>query len=171
MRSKLHICLALEFNLKYSIELVKGIPENELVDRIGPGLENHAIFTLGHLVTALGLTIKYLGHTYDIPENWDEVFRRKGPGDPRLPEFDSLKYPSLSSILQVLEEKTNELIILIKNLPDSELEKEVKWRFSEHFPSVYDLISFMCVQHSSMHLGQLAAWRRAKGYDSALAKL
>lgn len=162
---------SLRFNLKYAEELIRDIPENILSENAGPGLENHAIFTLGHLVTALGLTIKYLNGTYDISPEWDDLFRRKGPGDPRLPESDLQKYPTSSELLKVLTDKTNQLNLLIEHLPDEELKKPVVWRFASHFPTLGDLLSFMIVSHTSMHLGQLAAWRRAKGFSSALAKL
>ena len=52
-----------------------------------------------------------------------------------------------------------------------ELDKKVKWRFSEYMPTMLDLITFMCINHEAMHLSQLAAWRRAMGLPSALASL
>ncbi len=162
---------ALEFNLKYATELIHGIPEKVLFEDAGPGLENHPGFTLGHLVTALGLTIKYLGHPYDVSEEWDQLFRRKGPGDPTLPYSEHSNYPSSMEIMLELQKKTMKLISLINSLHEEEFEKEVTWRFSSYFPTLLDLLMFMCIQHSSMHMGQLAAWRRAKGYESALKKL
>jgi hypothetical protein len=166
-----HICRSLQFNLNYALELIRDIPEGELLKSAGPGLENHAIFTLGHLLTALGLTIKYLGHPYDVPDEWDELFRRKGPGDPRLPERDVQRYPELSALVRSLKEKTHLLSSLINELSEEELKKEVTWRYAERYPYLYDLLAFMCIEHYAMHLGQLAGWRRAKGYDSALQKL
>ncbi len=162
---------SLEFNLKYAIELVHGIPEKELFDDGGPGLENHPGFTLGHLVTALGLTIKYLGHPYEVSAEWDQLFRRKGPGDPTLPSSDYSSYPTSTEIMLELQDKTIKLIGHINCLDEEEFGKEVTWRYSSYFPTLLDLLMFMCIQHSSMHLGQLAAWRRSKGYDSALKKL
>ena len=162
---------ALEFNFRYTEELVSDIPEEVLFEGAGPGLENHAGFTLGHLVTALSLSIKYLGHDYDVSEEWDLLFRRKGPGDPSLPISDASKYPSSKIILLELQRKTLTLISLINALEEHEFEKEFTWRFNEYFPTLLDLLSFMCIEHYAMHLGQLAAWRRAKGYDSALKKL
>lgn len=60
---------------------------------------------------------------------------------------------------------------LIKDLPEHRLQEKTDWRFSNYFPKLGDLIMFMCVTHESMHLGQLAGWRRVLGYDSALGKL
>ncbi len=162
---------ALEFNLKYAEELVCDIPEELRFETGGRGLENHAGFTLGHLVTALSLTCKYLGEGYDVSEEWDQLFRRKGPGDPTLPESEILKYPASEKIIAELRTKTLKLIKFINAMDEQEFGKQVSWRFNEYFPTMLDLLTFMCIEHSAMHLGQLAAWRRAKGYDSALKKL
>ncbi|HNQ61772.1 MAG TPA: DinB family protein [Bacteroidia bacterium] len=166
-----HIIRSLLFNLKYIQELLKGIPEEQLADSGGPGLENHPMFTTGHILSALSLTIKYLGRPYDFPEDWEKLFRRKGPGDPALPLNNIEQYPPINELMQLLGKKTNTLVELVSSLSDEELDREVSWRFKEHFPTQGDLIAFMCVEHSSMHLAQLSAWRRSKGFNSALEKL
>jgi hypothetical protein len=56
-------------------------------------------------------------------------------------------------------------------LPDVAFGRPVEWRFDNYYPSLADYLYFMCVTHEAMHLGQLAAWRRAAGLDSALARL
>lgn len=162
---------SLDFNIKYAVELIRDIPEHLIHQGAGPGLENHPSFTLGHLVTALGLMIKYLGKDYEVPQGWDELFRRNGPGDPRLPETDGSKYPEISETMNLLRAKTEELKSLIASMSYEDLTKEVSWRFSAHFSTLADLLYFMCIQHSAMHLGQLAAWRRALGFSSALKNL
>ena len=166
-----HIIRSLSFNLQYTRELLAGIPEEVLADSGGPGLENHALFTAGHILSALSLTVKYLGHPYDMPENWESLFRRTGPGDPALPVNDLGLYPPIHEVMSQLDEKTNVLIELLSKLSDEELEKEVSWRFKEYLPRLGDLVAFMCIQHSSMHLAQLSAWRRSKGFDSALKNM
>ncbi|TAH43002.1 MAG: DinB family protein [Bacteroidetes bacterium] len=168
---KAALAKSLEFNLEYAAELIRDIPESVLFEDAGKGLENHAGFTLGHLVSALGLTIKYLGHPYELSEEWDQLFRRKGLGDPTLPSLELSKYPGSEVIMQELQIMTKKLISLIDSLQEAEFSKKVTWRFGSHFPTLLDLLLFMCIEHSSMHLGQLAAWRRAKGYGSALEKL
>ena len=91
------------FNLKYAKDLVSDVPDEQLYHSPGPGLENHPNFTLGHLVTGSALIAKYLGGTYDIPEGWDELFRRTGPGDPRLPVSKSPGLPAKETLLNELE--------------------------------------------------------------------
>ena len=55
----------------------------------GVGFENHPAFTLGHLISAAALTSKYLGGPYEFKPEWEELFKRKGPGDPRKPETNA----------------------------------------------------------------------------------
>lgn len=159
------------FNLRYALILVEDI-DNEIMSKTPcKGLENHASFTLGHLVSASALISKYLNGPYDINPEWEELFRRKGPGDPKLPETDSSLYPHKNELLDGLTEQHKIVEELIIDLEEEGFHEQTKWRFDKYFPKMGDLLYFMCVTHESMHLGQLAAWRRGMGFDSALGKL
>lgn len=159
------------FNLKYANKLVVDIDDDSMTKVPCRGYENHAAFTLGHLASGSALMSKYLGGSYEFSPEWEDLFRRKGPGDPRLPETDLTLFPTKIELLADLQ-KQHELVEgLLSDLHEDRLEEKTDWRFSDHFPTLGDLILFMCVTHESMHLGQLAGWRRALGYDSALAKL
>ena len=162
---------AYRFNLKYAFELVEGVDEQLMTKSPGKGLENHAAFTLGHLISAAALTSKYLGGPYEFDPEWESLFKRKGPGDPRMPETNVKVYPSKDQLLTELTRQHNLVEDLIVKLEESRLKEPAKWRFSEHMPLLEDLLHFMCITHESMHLGQLAGWRRAMGLPSALAKL
>lgn len=162
---------AYRFNLKYAQELVSDIDEKLMTKSGGNGLENHPAFTLGHLVTAAALTSKYLGGPYKLPGGWEELFRRKGPGDPRRPSVDSTLYPTKQKLLAELHRQHDLVEKLMTELDDIQLNLPVKWRFHHHLGTMADLLIFMCITHESMHLGQLAAWRRFMGVESALARL
>lgn len=159
------------FNLAYAEDLVVDVPDNLLFHSPGPGLENHPGFTLGHLVTGSGLTARYLGGAYDIPDGWDERFRRKGPGDPRRPESDPIDAPSKDSLLAELKRQHGIVEELIVALDPSRFEEPCEWRLDGYFPTVGDMLSFMCVTHEAMHLAQVAAWRRAMNLESSLGRL
>jgi hypothetical protein len=88
-----------------------------------------------------------------------------------LPDVDVLKYPSKESLLKVLNEKHEEVKTMLSGSTESGLSSPVQWRFSSFMPNLKDLIIFMCISHESMHLGQLAAWRRAMGLGSALSTI
>lgn len=158
-------------NLAYANELVKGVNAEHFAYSPGPGLENHPAWTLGHLVVASALTAEYLQGDYNVPSDWDELFRRTGPGDPIRPEEDSSKYPICADLLLALDEQHNYVEHLLLEASDTFLAEEKKWRFAPYMSSRLGVVTFMCLMHESMHLSQLAAWRRAMNLDSAFGKL
>lgn len=159
------------FNLKYAERLVEDITEELMTKVPAKGFENHASFTLGHLISASALTSKYLDGPYEMKPSWEKLFKRKGPGDPTLPDADSELYPGKEELLTVLKKQHNIVENIIEDLGEIKFSEQCNWRFKTHFPTLGDLLFFMCITHESMHLGQLAGWRRALGYSSALEKL
>jgi len=168
---KTHLLNTYAFNLRYANVLVEDLEEALMTQSPTKGLENHPAFTIGHLVSAAALTSKYLGGPYDLPPDWENLFRRQGPGDPRLPELDSSLYPEKEDLLKALADHHERVEKLILNLEEEAFMKPTKWRYTEHLPTMGGLLFFMCITHESMHLGQLAGWRRAMELPSALAKL
>lgn len=160
-----------QFNLKFAERLVIDIPQDLMSKSAGNGLENHPSFTLGHLVTASAMTTEDLGGTYEVPDGWKDLFQRNGPGDPRKPELNELLYPDKKLLLLELKFQHEKVVAALNNASDDFLLNDCKWRFDQFFPTVLDLVTFMCVSHESMHLSQLSAWRRAMGFSSALAAL
>jgi len=159
------------FNLEYARNLVSDIREDVLYRSIDKGLDNHPAFTLGHLCVASALIAQELGAPYDIPARWDEFFRRRGPGDPRTPGAHEDGMPSKSELLSEFKRQHERVAALTAQLSSEALSRPVAWRFDDRFPALCDYLAFMCVTHEAMHLGQLAAWRRAAGMESALARL
>ncbi len=166
-----HLHRAYAFNLEYARELTRDLTTEQMYLTHGAGLENHPAFTLGHLVIASALVVKTLGGKYDVPEGWDDYFRRKGPGDSRVPQPFEPDMPDKDSLLNELRQKHVNVERATIALSNELFSEEIEWRFSDHFPSLFDYLTFMCVTHEAMHLGQVAAWRRATGLDSSLARL
>jgi hypothetical protein len=160
-----------DFNLKYAAELVSDIKEEDMYRSLGPGLENHPAFTLGHLATGSALMAECLGRESYIPTVWTALFQRKGPGDPTLPLERTKDSPSKQELVKELSKQHEVVKEALLALPDEKLSESVDWRFSNHFGSLLDLTAFMCMTHEAMHLGQLAAWRRAAKLTSALARM
>lgn len=155
----------------YAYQLLADVGEDLMCKSGGKGLENHPAFTIGHLITGTALMSKYLSGVYEISPEWDAIFRRKGPGDPRLPVTDESLYPGKEVLLNALNQQHEQLELLIADLKEENFREQINWRFDNHMPTLGDLLFFMCVTHEAMHLGQLAVWRRAVGLPSALAKL
>lgn len=168
---KIHLIKQLEFNFVYALDLLSDIEEGLMSFTPSKGLENHPSFTIGHLITAYGLTTKFLGGEYTVYPDWDEIFRRKGPGDPRLPTADQKLYPSKSELIEALKNQHEILLKHINKTSSQKLEEDVSWRFSKYFPNTIDFLYFMCITHYAMHISQIAAWRRAMDLPSSLARL
>ena len=166
-----HLINQLNFNYTYLLNLVSDIEEEAMTHTPNKGLENHPTFTIGHIITAYGLTIKKLGGKYNIKKEWDEIFRRNGPGDPRLPIKEKDRYPTKEVLLLELKNQHETMLNYLNKTTNEKLNEEVTWRFSNHFPKTIDFLYFMLVTHYSMHISQLAAWRRAMNLPSSLARL
>jgi hypothetical protein len=162
---------AYSFHLRYARELVRDISRQPMYESQGPGLENHPAFSIGHLVIASALVAEQLGTAYNVPAGWDELFRRTGPGDSRLPVQYREGLPTKEELLSELGHKHAVVEQMLGGLPVECLAVPVQWRFDRYFPSLADYLTFMCVTHEAMHLGQIAAWRRAVELSSALASV
>jgi uncharacterized damage-inducible protein DinB len=161
----------LDFNLAYAKKSVEDIPEAQMAVKPSAGLDNHPAFTLGHLATAYANLMNNLTGEYILADGFKEIFLRSGPGDPALPNPDAAAYPSKEKMLAEMDHQHQRLINYLLRMDEKKLKENFEWRFSSFFPTYLDRIMFLCVNHYAMHLGQLAAWRRAMGFPSALAAL
>lgn len=160
-----------DFNLAYARVLVEDVEPGQMTHIPSNGLVNHPAFTLGHLVSGSALLVEDLGGVFKMPQGWDDLFLRKGPGDPRYPDPDASKYPSREDLIQELAHQHEEVKTRMRNVSQEDWAAPFKWRFSSFMPTLFDMVAFMCINHEAMHLGQLAAWRREMGMPSALATL
>lgn len=165
------------WNLSYAKALVEDLSSDQETESLGPGLENHPAWTIGHLVTGSDILAVDLGQKSDLPAGWRDLFQRRGPGDSRLPDTDPDVYPPMEALIAELGRQHARVdrawrAKLATEGPDnSELETPFEWRFGDALPTLGDVTLFLAVSHEAMHLGQLAAWRRAEGLPSALATL
>lgn len=160
-----------DFNLAYAKALVHDLSDIQMTIVPSNGLENHPAFTLGHLISGSALLAEDLEAKFEMPDKWKDLFLRKGPGDTRKPDLDIKKYPAKQLLLKELEVQHIKVKDLLNSKDKNELNKPFEWRFGNYMPTLIDTIVFMCINHEAMHLGQLAAWRRAIGLPSALATL
>lgn len=165
------------WNLEYARALVADLTDAQCTEPGGPGLENHPAWTIGHLVTGADILAEDLGLERDLPEGWSELFERRGPGDPRLPTADPGAYPPMAELLTELERQHRRVArIWRKKLSGADgeeprLSDPLVWRYGQALPALGDAALFLAISHEAMHLGQLAAWRRARGLPSAMAAL
>jgi hypothetical protein len=166
-----HIISQYDFNFQWAHKLVEDLDDDQMTFTPHKGFENHPAFTLGHLVTGSALMAEDLGGIREIPRGWDKLFLRKGPGDPRLPTLERQTFPKKNLLLEELERQHEIVKRLLLTSDENKLNEKTQWRFDRYFPTLLDLTVFMCINHESMHLGQLSAWRRAMNLPSALVKL
>jgi len=159
-----------KLNMDYTMQLVADVDEGDMTKQPN-GFTNHPAFTIGHLVSATALTAEFFGHEYDVPEEWDELFRRKGPGDPTQPPKETEKYPSKNELIEALKQKYDLVVEGIEEADEKLFEQPYSWKLDRYMPTTGQVIYFQCLLHHSWHIGQLAEWRRMMGYDSALRKL
>lgn len=158
------------FNLAYARELVADVSADTARQTPAAGLENHPVFIIGHLCTGSALMARHLGGSGEIPEGWRDMFERRGPADQRLPDTANA-WPTLAEVTAELGRQHERVESLVRALPAEKWAEPCEWRLSRHLPTRGDLAWFMCVTHESVHLGQLACWRRAMGLPSAMARL
>ena len=161
----------LDFNLRYAQQLVADIPAEMMAHAPSDGLASHPAFTIGHLVTAAAMIVEDLGGDMDLPQGWGDIFMRKGPDDQTRASVDVAIYPGKSSLLNELERQHDRVKQYLASKEDAEFCVPVKWRFAHYLPSLLDVVLFFSVNHEAMHLGQLAAWRRAMNLPPALRQL
>ncbi len=158
-----------DFNLAYAKALVHDLTDEDMTVVPSNGLDNHPAFTLGHLVSGSADLARDLGSPFVMPKKWAELFVRTGPGDPRKPDPNKVKYPAKELLVKELQSQHDKVKGLLSEINEDRLVEPLKWSFSSYMPSLLDVVAFMCINHEAMHLGQLAAWRRAMGLPSALA--
>ena len=110
-----------DFNLDYAKKLVEDLSEDQMTVIPASGLDNHPAFTIGHLVSGSALLAEDIGAKFEMPDNWADLFLRKGPGDPRKPDIDKSKYPSKQLLINELEHQHNKVKDLLKNVDESKL--------------------------------------------------
>lgn len=160
------------WNLQYAEALVADLSEDDWARSAGAGLENHPAWTLGHLVSGSDILAEDLGLPRDMPAEWVELFERRGPGDPRLPESDPAAYPSRDELLAELRRQHKRVTAAwLAAEAEGKLDENVSWRFDAALPTLGDVSIFLAITHEAMHLGQIACWRRAHGLPSALATM
>ncbi|MCP4291351.1 MAG: DinB family protein [bacterium] len=165
------------WNLLYANALVSDLSESQCRTPAGPGLENHPSWTIGHLVSGSDILAEDLGMERNIPKGWQDLFERRGPGDPRLPNPNAEIYPQMNELKAELERQHQRVEtawrakLLNEDCKNTELATPLAWRYSSALPTLGDATLFLAISHEAMHLGQLAAWRRALDLPSALNML
>ena len=150
------------FNLRVARAMVDDLTPEQMVEQ-PHGVVNHPAWSLGHLVmTADGLA-RLLGLDPEAPEGWATVFATGG-----IPANDPSLFPAKRELLDALASQHERVGAAVERAdpawfatpnPDEKRRKR--------FPTVGDAVVFLMTSHEMLHLGQIAAWRRAMGLGPA----
>ncbi|WP_422929251.1 DinB family protein [Singulisphaera sp. PoT] len=156
-------CTLYAFTLRYCRLLIDDVPDVELADQPIEGV-THPAWILGHLTVASSFAVTLLGGTHGYPPSWHQLF---WPSSSVL--ADRRIYPSKVELLAAVEAGYHRTVEAARRATPDLLSRPQPGPFYlEDFPTVGDLVAHLMTTHPSLHLGQLASWRRMKGLPSAL---
>ncbi len=160
-----YVLSGLNLGLGYAEALTTSIPADKFAafpakDVVCPA------FYIGHLGLYPNRALTLLGrddlHTA-VPEGWTERFKAGVTAQPG-------EYPSKEALLKQFFDGYRTVAKALETAPDAVFAEEnpAEGRFKEMFPKKGGAITFLCIGHMQMHLGQISAWRRVMGLGSAM---
>lgn len=128
-----------------------------------PGM-NHPAWTLGHLALAADYALKLLGRDSQLDPDWARLF---SPG--QEPTGNRSDYPGKTALIEAWTEARSALLHALREQGADVLDKPNPIEaLRDHLPTVADQMAYMLTGHEAEHLGQIAVWRRAAGFERIL---
>lgn len=146
----------LSFMQGYGDDLLRDIQPDQMCEQPTPSA-NHPAWIIGHLAMAIDGHAEYVGGVKQLAD-WGERF-----GFGSTPTADAGAYPVKSELVDAWHAANARMINLAQSVTPKQLAKPTQGPLAESLPTVGDFISFSMTSHTSLHLGQLSAWRRAMG--------
>ena len=171
MKVKRIIEKSLRFNEGHLKLIVADLSHEQLTTCPAMGLENHPAWTIGHLFDASEMCCEMLGGKNNLSEEWQQLFRRTGPGDTTIPSSDASLYPDKNTLQENYIKSHDTLLQLLKQCDEEKLNQPIQWSFAASFPTVIEVIHFTAAWHETHHIAQLEAWRRGMGLKTCLRPL
>ncbi|MEM7626772.1 MAG: DinB family protein [Planctomycetota bacterium] len=148
----------LRFMQGYGDDLVADIEPADFCLQPVAGM-NHPAWIIGHLALAADHHATYAGGGVERQlESWGPRF---GFGSPLT--SDPKDYPTKDELLAAWHDANERYIAAVSNADKASLVKPTEGPLGEALPTTDDFLTFSLTAHTSLHLGQLSAWRRADG--------
>ena len=148
------------FNLAFCERLLADVSEEEFSEQPAPGM-NPPRWIVGHLAVSSDGGARLLGGATRLPGDWHAAFSAGSkPVDEAGPK------PTKEELLRAIRETHERLLSTLDAADPASLDQPhgVKFESVERFfPTRGDLLAFLMSGHEAFHLGQLSAWRRARG--------
>ena len=146
------------YALGYLREQVEDLSFEEMV-RQPAGVANHPAWTIGHLVFIAQAIGAVAGLEPWLDASWVKAF---GPGS--KPVEDAAACPAKEELLAALGHAEHRLVDAVRGLDAAALDAPFPdAAYHEVFPTVRHAFTQVLVGHTSFHVGQVSAWRRAMG--------
>jgi len=136
--------------------MVSDIPDSQMSAQ--PLGLNPPAWILGHLVYSAQQIGGELGLAPWLPQPWIHAFRTGSR------PAEQSTYPPKSELLAALDDAFERISRQVRTIAEAGLLQPLpdeRWRTS--FPTLAHAIVHILAAHTSLHLGQLSAWRRASG--------
>lgn len=149
----------LRFMQQYGDDLLADIEPEDMCKQPEPGM-THPAWIIGHLAIAADGHSKYAGGEPCLGA-WHERF---GMGTQMT--TDLAAYPPKSELTREWHAANQRLIDAVSTADPALLQEPTQGPLGKSFPTAGDFLAFSMTGHTSLHLGQLSAWRRADGRPS-----
>jgi len=151
------------FNLRVARAMVDDLTPEQMVEQ-PHGVVNHAAWSLGHLVMSADGLANLLGLESEAPEGWATVFATGG-----IPANEPSQFPPKEELLDALASQHERISTAVERADPAWFgTPNPNEKRRKHLPTVGDVVVFLMTSHEMLHLGQVAAWRRAMGLGPAL---
>lgn len=152
-----------QINLGYAKALLRDVPDEDLCIVPSPGM-NHPAWIVGHIAMACDTITGLLEKPTLTDDAWRGLF---GSGSEAVAERE--RYPSkevlLGTFAATMQAASDALRVAPAELLDRELPKP---EFRKIMPTIGIAAANILSNHAALHLGQLSAWRRLRGYPGVM---
>ena len=149
----------LDRSLAFMRNLVADLSDDEMVLQ-PPGVPNHAVWTLGHVIHSCQAIAGELGVAPWLPNDWESRFGY-GSSPDAAPVSPGWRKAALLASLADAGDRLRAVLLAIdeRRLGDPLPDENAR----ETLPTLGDALLQVVSAHTAFHAGQLAAWRRAIG--------
>ena len=146
----------LRFMQGYGDQLIAEIDPQDFCSQPVEGM-NHPAWILGHLAFAVDAHAAHVGGKPQLSD-WNKTF-----GFGTELSTDPAAYPGKDELIKIWHDANERYIAAVSSASAEDLAQPTKGPLAEPLPTVGDFLTFSLTAHVALHLGQLSAWRRAKG--------
>lgn len=151
----------IRFAREYTLSLLDGLSDDEWF-QIPVGGVSHVAWQVGHLAMAqYGLCLFRMRGRAEIDSALMSSSFRKKFSKGTLPETDSSRYPSAQEIRNVFERVSDQVMIELPAVTDTQLAEAVDMPFAVYPNKLGGLL--FCSHHEMLHAGQIGLIRRQLG--------